>query len=200
VDDRPHNTDEIMENQTSFDLSQEIQHWRDNLAQSAAIGRDNLDEMESHLRDSTAALQTCGLSAEESFLIATRRIDTDGRLEAEFMKINGRTVWARKAGAFALVAIVFLMAGAVLTGGIVRWGRPHWASSLLSKPTSQRVTTTPGVQAIKQKFLSNRVDGELLVHTSLVVLDPRTGEVLAMIGGDGNDGAFQRLVDPTLRR
>src|SRR5688572_7943879 len=46
VDDRPHNPDEIMENQTSFDLNQEIQHWRDNLAQSPAIGRDSLDEME----------------------------------------------------------------------------------------------------------------------------------------------------------
>lgn len=43
-------------------------------ANSLASGSENLNELESHLRDSIATLQTRGLSAEEGFLIATRRL------------------------------------------------------------------------------------------------------------------------------
>ncbi|HXT11196.1 MAG TPA: permease prefix domain 1-containing protein [Candidatus Angelobacter sp.] len=63
-----------MADQTAFDLNRAIQTWRDNLANSPAFRRENLNELESHLRDSIAALQTRGLSAEEGFLIATRRL------------------------------------------------------------------------------------------------------------------------------
>jgi hypothetical protein len=79
-----------MENQTSFDLSDAIQRWRQNLAQSAAFHSADLDELEGHLRDAISALQASGLSSEESFLIASRRIGTRHTLESEFGKINAR--------------------------------------------------------------------------------------------------------------
>lgn len=82
-----------MENQTAFDLNHAIQNWRENLAQSPAFSSENLDELESHLRDSMVALQTRNLSAEEAFLIATKRIGKHNVLESEFGKINGRAVW-----------------------------------------------------------------------------------------------------------
>ena len=82
-----------METTTSFDLNRAIQQWRENLGQSPAFQRENLNELESHLRDSVAVLQTCGLSAEEAFLIATRRIGKGGSLETEFSKVNGTAVW-----------------------------------------------------------------------------------------------------------
>jgi hypothetical protein len=137
--------------------------------------------MESHLRDSTAALHVSGLSLEESFLIATRRMDSSGRLEMEFRKINRQTLWMRKAVAFGVVAIVFSLAGAGITGSIVRRGSPRWAASLLSRPSSQLARTAP--DAPRREFKSNR-GGELL-HTSLVVQDPHTGEIMAMVGGEG---------------
>src|SRR6185369_11294317 len=38
-------------------------------------------------------LEAHGLSTEEAFLIATRRIGQGAALESEFGKINGRTIW-----------------------------------------------------------------------------------------------------------
>jgi hypothetical protein len=86
-----------MENPTSFDLNGAIQRWRENLAQSPAFRRENLDELESHLRDSIAKLEMQWLSTEEGFLIATRRIGKGGSLESEFRKVNGQAIWVDRA-------------------------------------------------------------------------------------------------------
>jgi len=82
---------------TPFDLNQAIQHWRDQLGQSPALCRENLDELESHLRDSIANLQHRGLSADEAFLIAARRAGSDAALNREFGKINAPNVWMDRA-------------------------------------------------------------------------------------------------------
>ena len=82
-----------METTTSFDLNQTIQLWRENLGHSPAFRRENLYELETHLRDLIAALQRQGLSPEESFLVAVNRIGKDAALESEFAKINLGTVW-----------------------------------------------------------------------------------------------------------
>ena len=58
MDDRSRNTQKIMENQTAFDLNQAIQRWRENLANSPAFRSENLNELESHLRDSISTLET----------------------------------------------------------------------------------------------------------------------------------------------
>jgi hypothetical protein len=78
---------------TTFDLNQAIRQWRNDLAQSPAFQRENLAELESHLRDSIAMLQARELSAEESFLVAAKRMGGGPRLEAEFGRINGKSIW-----------------------------------------------------------------------------------------------------------
>ncbi len=95
-----------METTTPFDLNQAIQRWRQNLAQSPAFQRENLDELEAHLRDSVATLQADGLSAEEALLIATRRLGRDNALATEFSKVNSRAVWFNRA-LWALLGIQF---------------------------------------------------------------------------------------------
>lgn len=85
-----------METTTPFDLNQAIQRWRENLAQSPTFRRENLDELESHLRDSIASLQSRGLSVEEACVIAAKRIGKDASLETEFAKINGDVVWLNR--------------------------------------------------------------------------------------------------------
>jgi len=82
-----------METTTPFDLNRTIQRWRENLSQSAAFRSDNLYELETHLRDSIPALQLQGLSPEEAFVIATKRVGKGRSLETEFGKINGQAVW-----------------------------------------------------------------------------------------------------------
>ncbi len=82
-----------METQTTFDLNFAIRRWRDDLASSVAFRSENLNELESHLRDSIDRLRTPQLSDEEAFLIASRRIGYAPRLEQEFGKVNGTGVW-----------------------------------------------------------------------------------------------------------
>jgi hypothetical protein len=85
-----------METTTPFDLNCAIQHWRDGLAQSPAIRAENLDELETHLRDSVATLQSRELSAEEAFLIATKRVGRGAVLVKEFGKVNPVNVWVER--------------------------------------------------------------------------------------------------------
>jgi hypothetical protein len=82
-----------METTTSFDLNQAISRWRENVAHSPAFHNENLNELESHLRDSIAALQERGLSGEEAFLVGTKRLGKDDLLQKEFAKINQPAVW-----------------------------------------------------------------------------------------------------------
>jgi len=82
-----------MDTTTPFDLNRAIQRWRENLSQSPAFRRENLDELESHLRDSVIALEARGLSAEEAFMVAETRIGKGGTLEKEFAKTNRNSVW-----------------------------------------------------------------------------------------------------------
>jgi len=82
-----------METPSQFDINGAISQWRGNLANSPALRAENLNELESHLRDSIATLQTTGLSAEEAFLIAARRIGKSHQLESEFGKLNRNSIW-----------------------------------------------------------------------------------------------------------
>jgi hypothetical protein len=103
-----------MENQTSFDLNVAIQRWRENLAQSASFRAENLNELESHLRDSVARLQTGELSVEESFLIASRRIGGTQQLETEFGKLNRNSIWLDR----LLWMLIGIQAWTIATGSI----------------------------------------------------------------------------------
>ena len=82
-----------MENPTVFDLNRAIRSWRDHLGRWPAFQRENLDELEAHLLDSIAGWQARGLSPEEAFLIAARRIGSAASLEPEFQKVNGSAIW-----------------------------------------------------------------------------------------------------------
>jgi signal peptidase I len=120
VDGSSRNPDENMENQTSFDLSGAIQKWRRNLAQSAAFRSADLDELEAHLRDAIPALEAAGLSSEESFLIASRRIGTRQALESEFGKINSRRAWLNRPWLAGLLQIVTPGLGNLYSGRPLR--------------------------------------------------------------------------------
>jgi hypothetical protein len=82
-----------METTTSFDLNQTISRWRENVAHSPAFRNENLNELESHLRDSIAALQERGLSVEEAFLVGVKRLGKDDLLQKEYAKINRPAIW-----------------------------------------------------------------------------------------------------------
>ena len=77
-----------MENPTPFDLNEAIRRWQESFGASRAFGADNLEELASHLRASVQRLQADGLSEEEAFQIAVRRLGERGALERELAKVH----------------------------------------------------------------------------------------------------------------
>lgn len=102
-----------METPAAFELNQAIRRWRENLGHSAAFQPQNLDELESHLRDSIITLQRGGLSEAEAFYIATLRLGGAEQLNAEFSKTNAAAVWRRRAF-WMLAGMLFWTVGADL--------------------------------------------------------------------------------------
>ena len=96
-----------MKSESQFDLNLAVQHWRADLAQSPALRAENLDELETHLRDSITELQRNRLSSEEAFLIATRRAGKTEALSCEFHKVNS--------SALLLDRALWMLAGFLLT-------------------------------------------------------------------------------------
>jgi hypothetical protein len=85
-----------MENKSPFELNSALRSWRENLAQSSAFRGENLNELESHLRDSIAAWQSKGLSEYEAFFVATERIGAGHELQKEFEKVNRQAMWLER--------------------------------------------------------------------------------------------------------
>lgn len=80
-----------------FQLEAEIAGWRHRLAASGSCTGDAVDELESHLRESQAALLASGLTSEEAFLIAARRLGDPESLQAEYAKEHGALpVWRER--------------------------------------------------------------------------------------------------------
>src|SRR4051812_45893535 len=80
-----------------FDLEENLRNWRENFQSAEAIQRSDVDELEQHIRDSIAGLQSKGLSEQEAFAIATHRIGGSELLVDEFAKVNGRHMWSQRA-------------------------------------------------------------------------------------------------------
>jgi hypothetical protein len=109
-----------METPTPFDLNAAISRWQQNLGASPAFKADNLEELTSHLRASVQRLRADGLSEEEAFKIATRRIGEPASLEREFAKVNPSATWSLSALLFWFAAglylfqVIFLLAYEIL--------------------------------------------------------------------------------------
>jgi hypothetical protein len=82
-----------MENPNEFDLNDQVRRWRTQLETSPALKVEDLAELEAHLRDSIARLQTAGLAPDEAFWVARHRLGTEDSLACEFGKVNPERVW-----------------------------------------------------------------------------------------------------------
>jgi hypothetical protein len=89
----PQHIVQIMETGTRFDLSAAIESWQNQLAAQPDLTADNRRELEAHMQDSIAALQRRGLTEEESFWLACRRVGQPQQLAEEFVKVDPIAVW-----------------------------------------------------------------------------------------------------------
>ncbi len=93
-----------MENPTPFDLKDAIRRWRSEFGTLSAV---DLDELESHLRDHVAALETAGMTPEVAFRAAVKQLGERERLATEFAKINPQRIWLERAIWMAVGAFLF---------------------------------------------------------------------------------------------
>src|ERR1700722_279463 len=88
---------QIMATQTRFDLTAAMEGWQNELAAQQQLTPDDRRELEKHLTDSIADLQQHGLSDEESFWLARRRIGQPRQLAEEFLKVDPTKIWRERA-------------------------------------------------------------------------------------------------------
>ncbi|MEJ7557947.1 MAG: permease prefix domain 1-containing protein [Pedobacter sp.] len=83
---------------SNFDLKQAIDDYISLINQQGSITNSDKNELTNHLHDSTEAMIKQGLSEEESFIIACKRIGGVEVLTEEYSKVNtslkGNKVWA----------------------------------------------------------------------------------------------------------
>ena len=102
----------------------QIAEWRTFVSKAAAVNGHDVEELEAHLRDQIAELGASGLTGDEAFLVAVKRMGDLDTLSREFARENRGRLWKQlvlsgeEDGARAAVgwfdALVFAVAAAVV--------------------------------------------------------------------------------------
>ena len=79
-----------------FELESSLSKWRGALRSRNTLSSSQIAELEVHLRDSTANLQSTGLSEEEALLVARHRLGQESSLSTEYEKVHPEQVWLRR--------------------------------------------------------------------------------------------------------
>jgi hypothetical protein len=103
-------------------LEELLQQWKKDLRTLEGLRPLDVEELEQHVRDSAADLTTKGLSNEEAFLIATRRLGEHYALGREFGKVNGSHIWTRRAF-WMLAGYLLMQICEMFVSGVVSLGQ-----------------------------------------------------------------------------
>src|SRR5262245_8832924 len=71
----------------------QIAAWRAYVAEAPAVDGRDVDELEAHLRDQMAELDAAGLSPDEAFLVAVKRMGDLDTLSREFAREHSGRLW-----------------------------------------------------------------------------------------------------------
>ena len=74
-------------------LEDQIAQWRTYVSRRQALHGPDVEELEGHLRDQLAALTESGLSGDEAFLVAVKRMGSLDALSREFARAHSERLW-----------------------------------------------------------------------------------------------------------
>ncbi|HVM14667.1 MAG TPA: permease prefix domain 1-containing protein [Egibacteraceae bacterium] len=74
-------------------MESQIAEWRAYVAKAPAVNGRDVDELEAHLRDQIAELDAAGLTADEGFLVAVKRMGDLDTLSREFAREHSGRLW-----------------------------------------------------------------------------------------------------------
>lgn len=75
------------------ELESQVGQWRAYVQRQSAIAAADVDEMEGHLLDQVADLVSSGLSEDEAFLVAVKRMGALDEISAEFAREHSERLW-----------------------------------------------------------------------------------------------------------
>lgn len=108
------------------ELDTQIDLWRAHMERRDTVTRPDVDELEDHLRGHIDSLRAAGLSEDEAFLVAVKRLGRQDDIAREFARENSKRLWkqlvlgasedddARAGPGSAIPAVAFAAAGAVV--------------------------------------------------------------------------------------
>jgi len=96
-----------MENSPRFDLPAALENWRAELAAQSNLTAEVRRELETHLRDTLAGFQQRGLSDEEAFWLARRRVGQLPQVGEEFVKADPLAVWRERVFWMAVTLLIY---------------------------------------------------------------------------------------------
>src|ERR671923_739191 len=74
-------------------VESQIAEWRAYVATAPGVDGHDVDELEDHLRHQIADLNAAGLTADEAFLVAVKRIGDLDSLSREFAREHSGRLW-----------------------------------------------------------------------------------------------------------
>ena len=74
-------------------IESQIAEWRAYVADSPAVNGHDVDELEDHLRHQIAELKEAGLTADEGFLVAVKRMGDLDTMSREFAREHSGRLW-----------------------------------------------------------------------------------------------------------
>src|SRR5437867_5526067 len=74
-------------------LEEQIAQWRAYIRRRPALHGPDVEELEGHLRDQLVALTEAGLSGDEAFLVAVKRMGSLDALSREFARAHSERLW-----------------------------------------------------------------------------------------------------------
>src|SRR4051794_29102703 len=77
----------------SVSVEEQIEQWRNYLRRRQTIHSVDVAELEDHLREQIAAMVDAGLTSDEAFLVAVKRMGNLDALSREFAKDHSDRLW-----------------------------------------------------------------------------------------------------------
>src|SRR5215212_10064091 len=74
-------------------LEEQIGQWRQYLRRRQAVHGPDVEDLEGHLRDQLATLAAAGLTDDEAFLVAVKRMGSLDELSREFARAHSERLW-----------------------------------------------------------------------------------------------------------
>lgn len=74
-------------------LESQIAQWRTFVARGPALDDANVEQLEEHLREQVTDLQAAGLTGDEAFLVASKRMGDLDALSHEFAREHSGRLW-----------------------------------------------------------------------------------------------------------